>query len=379
MWPYLNVTLSRQGERMEGDPTLLYPSKRRRRPGFSIRRTILALDYHFGKTTTTTTTTMRSLILCLPLILLLSSSKFQAQAQDEIQLVTGMETSNCKPMELDFIVNEGDATALAIEDDIVADLNRVGITVNTRKLQKDELNEAMVSGDFNLAFSETWGAPYDPQAFAASWSTPDEAYHAALEGLPEPNTKEVISQMVQDALVQETEAGRERAWTNILSAMHGQATELPFSGKRIPAVINRRLTGYIPGHQQFDYPAHTLKVLSGPSTVTVSPGAQTGLFSNETGVGRLDPHTYRPNEFFASNWVYDGLVEYGPGGTILPALAESWTVSDADAGAEGQTYTFKLRQNVTFHDGSEWNCDVAKLNFDHVLAPPLTGGDWHGW
>ena len=162
----------------------------------------------------------------------------------------------------------------------------------------------MVAGDFNLAFSESWGAPYDPQAFAASWATPDEAYHAALEGLPEPYTKDALSAMIQDALVQETEAGREEAWTQILSAMHSQATELPFSGKRIPAIVSKRLTGYIPGHQQFDYPAHTLRVLSGPQTVTVAPGAQTGLFSNETGVGRLDPHTYRPNEFFASNWVY---------------------------------------------------------------------------
>ena len=38
-----------------------------------------------------------------------------------------------------------------------------------------------------------------------------------------------------------------------------------------------------------------------------------------------------------------------------------------------------MRQGVTFHDGSEWDCSVAKLNFDHVLATPLTTGDWHGW
>jgi len=288
------------------------------------------------------------------------------------------DLENCNAFTLDFIVNEGDATAVAIEDDIVADLAKVGITVNTRRLPKDELNEAMVAGDFNLAFSESWGAPYDPQAFAASWAAPDEAYHAALEGLPEPYTKDALSAMIKDALVQETEAGREEAWTQILSAMHSQATELPFSGKRIPAVVSKRLTGYIPGHQQFDYPAHTLRVLSGPQTVTVAPGAQTGLFSNETGVGRLDPHTYRPNEFFASNWVYDGLVEYGPGGTILPALAESWTVSESEDG-NGQKYAFTLRPGVTFHDGAEWNCAVAKLNFDHVLAPPLVTADYHGW
>ena len=38
-----------------------------------------------------------------------------------------------------------------------------------------------------------------------------------------------------------------------------------------------------------------------------------------------------------------------------------------------------MRQTVEFHDGEEWNCAVAKLNFDHVLAKPLTYPDWHGW
>ena len=37
-------------------------------------------------------------------------------------------------------------------------------------------------------------------------------------------------------------------------------------------------------------------------------------------------------------------------------------------------YRFALKQNVKFHDGSDWNCTVAKLNFDHVLAKPLTTG-----
>ena len=74
--------------------------------------------------------------------------------------------------------------------------------------------------------------------------------------------------------------------------------------------------------------------------------------------------------------MYDGLVEYGPDGTILPSLAASWTVDDAGT---GQRYTFNLRKGVTFHDGTAWNCAAAKLNFDHVLADPLTTGDWHGW
>ena len=262
-------------------------------------------------------------------------------------------------------MNSGDATGVAIESHVVSDLAKVGITVNTRLMTKDEWNANVTAGNFDLAFSETWGAPYDPQTFATSWSAKNEAHFKGLDGLAAPQDQTWLQTKVADAHLKETETSRQEAWTEILTAMHEQSTELPFSGKRIPAVINKRLTGYTPGHQQFDYPAHTLRVLTGSRTVTVSPGAQTGMISKATGVGRLDPHSTRPNEFFANNWVYDGLVEYGPQGTIIPSLAESWTVTDNADG--GQKYTFALRPNVKFHDGEAWNCDAAKLNFDHVL------------
>lgn len=149
---------------------------------------------------------------------------------------------------------------------------------------------------------------------------------------------------------------------------------LPLWGKRVPTIINNRLVGYVAGSQQFDYPVQHLKVISGPKTATIAPGAQSGLFNS---VGRLDPHSYRPNEFFSNNWVYEGLVSYGAQGQTIPALAKNWTITDNTDGT--QTYVFTMRGNVTFHDGSPWNCAAAKLNFDHVLAEPLRTSDYHGW
>ena len=282
---------------------------------------------------------------------------------------------DCQQLTVDFILTEGEAVLSAIEDDIRMDLSEVGITVNTRTLPKDSWNTAAQSGDFNMAFSETWGPPYDPHSYAKSWLVPDEAHYAALKGLLHPLTQEALGQKIDSVLTSTNEKARQSLWRDILSRLHDQAIDLPISGKRIPAVINKnRLSGYVPGHQQFDYPVHNLQVVSGSKTITVAPGAQTGLFQ---GVGRLDPHTYRPNEFFSNNWVYEGLVEYGLDGAILPSLATHWTIADTSDG--GQEYTFHLRQGVTFHDGEQWNCAAAKLNFDHVLAKPLTTGDFHGW
>merc|ERR1711912_178615 len=104
---------------------------------------------------------------------------------------------------------------------------------------------------------------------------------------------------------------------------------------------------------------HLMNVVTGPTSVTVSPGAQTGLFKT---TGPMDPHNYRPNEFFISNWIYEGLVSYGPEGVILPQLATSWTATDTSSG--GQEYRFTLRAGVKFHDGADCNCAAVKMTFD---------------
>ncbi|WP_273793079.1 ABC transporter substrate-binding protein [Brucella anthropi] len=78
----------------------------------------------------------------------------------------------------------------------------------------------------------------------------------------------------------------------------------------------------------------------------------------------LDPHTVTAtNDFRILVNIYDGLVRYKDGTLeVEPALAESWTISD-----DGKSYTFRLRQGVKFHDGSEFNAEAVKFNFDRML------------
>lgn len=250
-------------------------------------------------------------------------------------------------------------------------LEHVGIKVNTRKLTKEEFNAAEQAGDFHLSFSETWGSPYDPHAYAAGWLAGDEGHQQAMKGID----YQSLFDDIEDVLREEDHVKRGTKWGAIHKTVHDSATMLPLWGSCIPTVINsNRLRNYQAGNQQFDYPVHLLEVTDDLSKeVTIAPGAQTGRFNS---VGRLEPHTYRPNEFFSNNWIYEGLVSYGTQGQVHPALAHDWDREDEDG---GEKYTFYLRQNVKFHDGEEWNCAAAKLNFDHVLAGPLRTPDWHGW
>jgi len=78
----------------------------------------------------------------------------------------------------------------------------------------------------------------------------------------------------------------------------------------------------------------------------------------------LDPHAVTAvNDFRILVNVYDGLVRYQDGTLqVEPSLATDWTISD-----EGKTYTFNLREGVTFHDGTPFNAEAVKFNFDRML------------
>lgn len=65
--------------------------------------------------------------------------------------------------------------------------------------------------------------------------------------------------------------------------------------------------------------------------------------------------------------VFEGLTRVDQTGTVQPGLAESWTISD-----DGLTYTFKLHDGVTFHDGSTFDAEDVKFTFDRILAEGST-------
>ena len=78
----------------------------------------------------------------------------------------------------------------------------------------------------------------------------------------------------------------------------------------------------------------------------------------------LDPAAVTAvNDFRILMNVYDGLVRYKDGTLeVEPSLATSWDISD-----DGLEYTFSLREGVSFHDGSAFDADAVKFNFDRML------------
>jgi len=284
----------------------------------------------------------------------------------ERRLATDETIENCKKVTIDFVIRDNDPTIASVEDDIVRDLAKIGINVNTRVVNASAYIKAETEGDYHMLFTRTWGAPYDPHSYFNGFAVPAHVEYSAIGGLEPPLTRDALLEMIADVQVQSDPLVVADKWEEILQEMHNQAMLIPLWGTRIPYVLNRRFAGFTPSTQTYSYPLSSVKIHSGSGNVTVAPGAGGSLFSS---IGPVHAHQYYPNQLFVQSWIYEGLVGYGQDGEISPVLATSWVVQEIPSG--GAQYTFTLREGVKFHDGSDWNCAVAKLNFDHVLSPTV--------
>jgi peptide/nickel transport system substrate-binding protein len=76
----------------------------------------------------------------------------------------------------------------------------------------------------------------------------------------------------------------------------------------------------------------------------------------------LSPSTAISEILYAN--VYEGLVQFGAEGVVLPKLASSWEISE-----DGLVYTFHLVANARFHDGTPFDSSVAKFSLDRIAGP----------
>jgi len=120
------------------------------------------------------------------------------------------------------------------------------------------------------------------------------------------------------------------------------------------------------------------------TTLSINVGTQGGFFQTGSDISSLNPHDYRPNEFVTNDFIYEGLTEWdgehtegvdGVSGTdddyVKPSLASGWTTNyDAVVADDTAKYeiTFTLQSGVTFHDGSPWNAEACKGNFDQIMG-----------
>jgi peptide/nickel transport system substrate-binding protein len=101
-----------------------------------------------------------------------------------------------------------------------------------------------------------------------------------------------------------------------------------------------------------------------PPTTTAAPAAPTLLSATFANVPTLDP-AIGSDEAASSAFVnlYDTLVYPESTGGVKPSVATDWSTS-----SDGLTWTFKLRTDVKFHDGTPLTADDVVFSLNRMLA-----------
>ncbi|MBB5174050.1 glutathione ABC transporter substrate-binding protein [Texcoconibacillus texcoconensis] len=88
------------------------------------------------------------------------------------------------------------------------------------------------------------------------------------------------------------------------------------------------------------------------------------IISNLSDIEAMDPHGVgdTPSSNVQTN-VFEPLVYQDKDMELQPLLAEDWEA------VEENVWEFTLREDVTFHDGSEFNAEVVKANIERILDP----------
>ncbi|WP_019410736.1 ABC transporter substrate-binding protein [Pseudomonas psychrophila] len=98
-----------------------------------------------------------------------------------------------------------------------------------------------------------------------------------------------------------------------------------------------------------------------------SPGKPGGTLrvSTASDSTTLDVHSIsHGNTQWLGRILFDCLVYQDENGNISPWLAKSWDISP-----DGKTYTFHLRDDVTYSDGEKFNARAVQLNLEHMRDP----------
>lgn len=139
--------------------------------------------------------------------------------------------------------------------------------------------------------------------------------------------------------------------------------------KRFPALVLGGILalGLLSGCGQKEAASSVSTAASEPAAA-VNGSDQELVFVNYRDIRDLNPHLYA-REMYAQSILYDTLVSITEDG-YEGCLAESWTISE-----DGKIYTFKIRNGVTFSDGTVCDANAILANFNAIIE----NKDRHTW
>ncbi len=121
-------------------------------------------------------------------------------------------------------------------------------------------------------------------------------------------------------------------------------------------------------------PTSALPTAASPANPTSAAASSTPQRGGILTVGmRAEPFQLDPikdlgsdgNDVILTSQMIESLIGVDQEGKMVPQLAEAMP----EVSADGLTYTFKLRQGIKFHDGTDFDAEAVKFNWQNLIDP----------
>ena len=238
-----------------------------------------------------------------------------------------------------YLTTAADQVAAAIQEDLAA----ISVTVQITTADLLTFSDQVMHGQAPLAILGWASTIPDADSYLTPILTPTNASLGST--LPDRELLELLA----EARRQPSPGRRQKLYDQIGETIHAEALVVPLVAFADALVARASVKGLTPsaiGCEDFRL-AHSGQPTYTHALVGEPPGLD---LADET-----DPIAWQ-----VGSQITEGLMHFKPGtADVEPWLAEHYTVSD-----DGLTYTFYLRQGITFHDSTPFDADAVVFNFE---------------
>ncbi len=218
-----------------------------------------------------------------------------------------------------------------IANDIQAQLAEIGVIADVQVVESGAFIASALSGNEPLHILG-WHADFPD---ASNFLTCCHGPNAMQMGNPYPEVYEPLIAAGQEL----DPAARMELFQQVADGMASAVPWVPFGHAGAADVWQARIVGVHPGVLDGTEEFSRLEDPDDDNIIYMQNAEPISLYCNDT----WDGETFR-----ACHQVSEALLDFAKGGVdVIPGLAESWDVSE-----DGTVWTFNLREDVLFHDGS---------------------------
>jgi len=283
-------------------------------------------------------------ILALLVGLVAGCSPEEAVPEDEAQ----EEETEPQLEKLSFVIDTEAFRKLEAEA-VAEQLRSYGMDVDVREWEWATLKEKIMAGE-RSAYLTDWGSAfYDPFDLAVPKLRTDDRGNYSFYS----NT--AFDEAMTRAISTADEAQRRQSYHEAQDILKEDAPWVFGFYLKAIAAKSKLVENWEP-RPDSRINLHDVELTEG-DTVVVALATDT-LFALDPAASYRD----RETETVIRN-MFDGLVNRTVDGKVVPELAESWDITD-----DGKSFTFTLREGVTFHNGAELTADDVLFTFEKIYG-----------